>query len=333
MMEYSGVNPKNLDSLSSEKSSKAINTLYDNRNAIINDVKSDIGDGIDDKKNEIANQISDAIEQAKNDFIENIKNSNIVKMANEAIEELDNVLMTQYHHPYEGGINYLLNNPASASRFIIGTAGMLLGSGIQTVPEIFKEYGRWLGLTHYEHGYEGSFNENRLTYEKNGNTYFYKDPTGLQVTEANPGSALEFITDENIKQYLGEKYNANITRKMNRIEKFDTTSKKVENPKVSEIGIKKALIIWRSRSVLEVDATKLIFYITTPKKDYAFTIQRDNDNIYCCASYDEPFDLGLRGGKQNFRIRNYNGNIENVFNSLTGTNFNFVFKLENLHDF
>ena len=53
---------------------------------------------------------------------------------------------------------------------------------------------------------------------------------------------------------------------MKRIKKYDTTSRKVENPKVSDVGIKKALIIWRSRSVLEVDATKLIFYITTPKK-------------------------------------------------------------------
>lgn len=120
-----------------------------------------------------------------------------------------------------------------------------------------------------------------------------------------------YYNDENIKQYLGEKYNANITRKMNRIEKFDTTSKKVENPKVSEIGIKKALILWRSRSVLEVDNTKLLFYITTPKKDYALTIQREYENIYCCASFNEPFDLGLRGGMQNFRIRSYNGEAKN----------------------
>ena len=38
---------------------------------------------------------------------------------------------------------------------------------------------------------------------------------------------------------------------MNRIEKFDTTSRKVENPKVSDVGIKKALIIWRSRRFYE----------------------------------------------------------------------------------
>ncbi len=120
-----------------------------------------------------------------------------------------------------------------------------------------------------------------------------------------------YSNDENIKQYVGEIYDSIIIRKINRIEKFDTTSQRIENPKVSEIGIRKALIIWRSRSILEVDDEKLEFFITTPKKDYAFTIRRDNDNIYCCASFNEPFDLGMRGGIQNFRIRNYSGEIEN----------------------
>ena len=137
-----------------------------------------------------------------------------------------------------------------------------------------------------------------------------------------------YYNDENIRQYLGEMYNSIITRKMNRIEKFDTTSQKIENPKVSDVGIKKALIIWRSRSVLEVDATKLIFYITTPKKDYAFTIQRENENIYCCASFNEPFDLGMRGGLQNFRIRNYNGNIENK-ETWCNSGYNFITEYEN----
>lgn len=120
-----------------------------------------------------------------------------------------------------------------------------------------------------------------------------------------------YYNDENIKQCLGEMYDPIITKKMNRIEKFDTTSQKVENPKVSEVGIRKALIAWRSNINFEVDDDKFIFTVTTPKKSYAFTIQRQEDNIYCCASYDEPFDLGLRGGRQNFRIRNYNDNIDN----------------------
>ncbi len=134
--------------------------------------------------------------------------------------------------------------------------------------------------------------------------------------------------DENIKQYLGEIYNPLITRKMNRIEKFDTTSQKVENPKVSEVGIRKALISWRSRSILEIDDTQLVFYITTPNKDYAFTILRENDNIYCCASFNEPFDLGMRGGIQNFRIRNFNGNIPNK-DSWCNSWYNFINNYEN----
>lgn len=137
-----------------------------------------------------------------------------------------------------------------------------------------------------------------------------------------------YFNDENIKSYIGELYDPIITRKMYRIEKFDTTSQKIENPKVSDVGIRKALVIWKSYSNLEVDDAKLVFIINTPKKDYAFTIQRENDNIYCCASFNEPFDLGMRGGIQNFRIRNYNGDIENKESWCNSWN-NFVSDYEN----
>lgn len=137
-----------------------------------------------------------------------------------------------------------------------------------------------------------------------------------------------YFNDENIKDYIGEKYNFTITKKMNRFEKFDTTTQTIENPKVSEVGIKKALIIWRLYSNLEVNDQQLLFTITTPKKDYAFTIQRENDNIYCCASFNEAFDLGLRGGLQNFRIRYYNGNIDNK-ESWCKSYYNFLTNYEN----
>lgn len=119
-----------------------------------------------------------------------------------------------------------------------------------------------------------------------------------------------YYNDGKIKEYLDDKYDTLITRKMKRVEKFDTTSQKIENPKVSEVGIRKALILWRTNSSIVIDDERLIFTISTFKKDYAFTIQRENENIYCCASYNEPFDLGLRGGQQNFRIRNYKDNKE-----------------------
>ena len=137
-----------------------------------------------------------------------------------------------------------------------------------------------------------------------------------------------YYNDENIKEYIGEKFDPFITKKMNRIEKFYTTSQKITNPKVSEVGIRKALIIWRAQSSLEVDDTQFIFIITTPKKDYAFTIQRENENIYCCASFNEAFDLGLRGGMQNFRIRNYNGEIENK-ESWCNSGYDFITNYEN----
>ena len=137
-----------------------------------------------------------------------------------------------------------------------------------------------------------------------------------------------YYNDENIKEYIGEKFDPFITKKMNRIEKFYTTSQKITNPKVSEVGIRKALIIWRAQSSLEVDDTQFIFIITTPKKDYAFTIQRENENIYCCASFNEAFDLGLRGGMQNFRIRNYNGEIENKESWCT-SGYDFITNYEN----
>ena len=53
------------------------------------------------------------------------------------------------------------------------------------------------------------------------------------------------------------------------------------------------------------------FVLNTGKTDYVFMIQPKDTNIYCGASYNIVFDLGIFGGSQYFRIRNHKDNSEN----------------------
>lgn len=52
------------------------------------------------------------------------------------------------------------------------------------------------------------------------------------------------------------------------------------------------------------------FFLCTGKTEYIFSIKPENTNIYCGASYNLVFDLGMFSGGQFFRIRNYKDNSE-----------------------
>ena len=62
---------------------------------------------------------------------------------------------------------------------------------------------------------------------------------------------------------------------------------------------------------LSASADNFIFLLCTGKTEHVFSIIPKNDNICCSASYNIVFDLGLFGGRQYFRIRNYKYNSEN----------------------
>ena len=52
------------------------------------------------------------------------------------------------------------------------------------------------------------------------------------------------------------------------------------------------------------------FQMVTNKIEYVFSIQNNSCNIYCGASINVPYDEGLFGGGQYFRIRNYSDNSQ-----------------------
>lgn len=52
------------------------------------------------------------------------------------------------------------------------------------------------------------------------------------------------------------------------------------------------------------------FYLCTGRTEYSFSIELLDQNIYCGASYNIVFELGLFAGVQFFRIRNYKDNSE-----------------------
>lgn len=82
-------------------------------------------------------------------------------------------------------------------------------------------------------------------------------------------------------------------------------------PKVSDAGISKCLESWRMSDSYSVDANEFRFHMCTGKTEYTFSISPENEDIYCGASYNVVFDLGMFGGGQFFRIRNYKDNSEN----------------------
>ncbi|QVK17677.1 hypothetical protein KHQ81_12625 [Mycoplasmatota bacterium] len=81
-------------------------------------------------------------------------------------------------------------------------------------------------------------------------------------------------------------------------------------PSVSEVGIARCLKIWTLGISFNLNSESLYFYMQTNKLQYVFSISKEKDNIYCGISINIPYDNGLFGGGQYFRIRNYKDNKE-----------------------
>ena len=116
--------------------------------------------------------------------------------------------------------------------------------------------------------------------------------------------------DSNVAKSLGEKLNDKKILQMIRSEAFVVNKESQLLPKVSEVGILKALQSWRMCSRYVSNAEYFSFSLCTAKTEYIFSIEVDNDNIYCGASNNLVFDLGLYCAGQYFRIRNYKDNSE-----------------------
>ena len=81
-------------------------------------------------------------------------------------------------------------------------------------------------------------------------------------------------------------------------------------PSVSEKGIAYCLKHWKLGNQLNVFEDALHFTMNTNKIEYVMMIRKSNNDIYCGASVTIPFDGGLFGGGQYFRIRNYADNAQ-----------------------
>ncbi|MBQ8403748.1 MAG: helix-turn-helix transcriptional regulator [Clostridia bacterium] len=115
---------------------------------------------------------------------------------------------------------------------------------------------------------------------------------------------------EDLPRLLGEKYDFNAKNTMRRTETFTVNDASEPLPTVKEAGIYKCLALWRMSDTYRASAEELFFYLCTDKTEYVFSIGVKDTNVYCGASYNTVFELGLFCGKQFFRIRNYKENSE-----------------------
>lgn len=138
-------------------------------------------------------------------------------------------------------------------------------------------------------------------YDKTNKTieYAYKTDPECQRIYAN---------NDGLKEKLGQTYDGQVTIAMRRTETFMVNHHKASLPTVREAGIKNCLLAWRMADSFIATADRFSFWLCTGKTEYAFSIEPQDTNIYCGISYNFPFDFGLLGGRQFFRIRNYQDN-------------------------
>lgn len=105
-------------------------------------------------------------------------------------------------------------------------------------------------------------------------------------------------------------YDSAMKKSMRRLETFAVDHSGEPLPTVKEGGIPKCLTLWRMADTYEADHDGFSFFLCTGKTEYIFSVRCKDTNIYCGASYNIVFDLGVFGSKQFFRIRNYKDNSE-----------------------
>lgn len=142
--------------------------------------------------------------------------------------------------------------------------------------------------------------ERDLVNEKTEYAYFFQD--------SSPHTAIS--NSERMVPKLGEGYNFNAKKSMRRLESFVVDHSGTPLPKVREAGIPKCLTSWRMADSYHATHDEFSFFLCTGKTEYIFSIKAEDTNVYCGASYNIVFDLGLFSGGQFFRIRNYKDNSE-----------------------
>lgn len=126
---------------------------------------------------------------------------------------------------------------------------------------------------------------------------------------------------------LGELYDNGLKKSMLRLETFWVDHSGNPLPKVKDAGIPKCLTLWRMADSYNVSAKRFNFFLCTGKTEYIFSIIPEDTNIYCGASYNIVFDLGIFSGGQFFRIRQYRDNSE----KFCGFHCDFSYEAKDIH--
>ena len=128
------------------------------------------------------------------------------------------------------------------------------------------------------------------------------------IKDSDPHVAI--INSERLQRQLTTPYDPVIKKSMRRLESFTVDHSGSPLPTVKEAGIPKCLTLWRMSDNYFANEDQFNFFLCTGKTEYIFSIKSEDTNIYCGASYNIVFDLGLFSGGQFFRIRNYKDNSE-----------------------
>ena len=142
------------------------------------------------------------------------------------------------------------------------------------------------------------------------------------VENSDPHTAI--TNSEKLVSKLGEAYDLCAKKSLRRLEIFTVDHSGMPLPTVKDAGIPKCLLLWRMSDSYYATHDACYFSLCTGKTEYIFSIKFQDTNIYCGASYNNVFDLGLFNGGQFFRIRNYGDNSERFCNSFC--NFSYEAK-------
>jgi len=126
-------------------------------------------------------------------------------------------------------------------------------------------------------------------------------------------TAYAFINDKNISIFndsqlcsiLGEDIIINNDKELFQKDDIKIISADTKMPTVSEKGIAYCLKHWKLGNQLNIFEDTINFTMNTNKLEYVMMIRKPYDDIYCGASVTIPYDNGLFGGQQYFRIRNH----------------------------
>ena len=104
---------------------------------------------------------------------------------------------------------------------------------------------------------------------------------------------------------IGSEFDKSALSGMRLLEKINIDRSDTPLPSVGEYGVARCLSAWRKMSEYRSEPHHFSFNLCTDRLEYVFSIMPEHNNIYCGASNNRVFDLGLIGGTQYFRLRSY----------------------------